>query len=106
MNFNIRKGKSLTVRNILEKVDPNKDKYLLKKILSGETNCFNFCIDVIKIAKEGDFIIINKDSISKYFHRVKDIIDRLKSKIAEKNKSINQIENFSRLFGINEKLGS
>lgn len=104
--FLVNKDKTLKVRKILESIDPNKDRYLLSDILEGKTNCFKFCVDVIKYVKENNYIIIDNISVTEYFDRVKEIMTRLKKQIPNCNDQLKQIEDFCSLLGIKKKFAS
>ena len=106
INFPVKEDKFLTIRDILQKVDPKKDKYLLSKIENNEINCFSFCIDVIKKLKEEDYIILNKEDILDYFERVSNIMRKYKKKINDNGRFNKDIENFCKILGINKKFGS
>ena len=100
LKFPLVEDRKLTLYNILDKVDPNKDKYLLTKILEGKTTCLKFCIDVIKKLKEDGYIEIDQKDASRYFNKVIDITERFKQQIKNDGSFNKDVNDFCSILGI------
>ena len=102
----IKQEKRLTLFELLDKVDPNKNKYLMSKLESKKTNCLRFCIDVIETAKNGDYILIDEQKNLDYFERLYNITKKFKNNLENYEELNDDIKKLCSVLGVNKNFGS